>query len=83
MDDYDSPWKEAIEDWFEPFLAIFFPAVHAQIEVHSTQYEVRSTQFTRFNLLRYLGTEYSVLSTQYSVPGDFGPSEDHANAKQR
>jgi len=32
MDDYDSPWKEAIEDWFEPFLAFFFAAVHSEID---------------------------------------------------
>ena len=32
MDDYDSPWKEAIEEWFEEFLAFFFPAVYALID---------------------------------------------------
>ncbi len=30
--DYDSPWKEAIEQYFEPFLAFFFPAAHAVID---------------------------------------------------
>jgi len=25
--DYDSPWKEAIEQYFAPFLAFFFPVV--------------------------------------------------------
>ena len=31
MDDYDGPWKEAIEEWFEEFLAFFFSTLHAQI----------------------------------------------------
>jgi hypothetical protein len=30
--DYDSPWKEALDAYFEPFLALLFPAVHAQID---------------------------------------------------
>jgi hypothetical protein len=25
---YDSPWKEALEHYFEPFLAFFFPQAH-------------------------------------------------------
>jgi hypothetical protein len=29
--DYDSPWKEALDRYFEPFLAFFFPQVHADI----------------------------------------------------
>lgn len=29
--DYDSPWKEAIESYFEPFMAFFFPQIHAEI----------------------------------------------------
>jgi hypothetical protein len=31
-DDYDSPWKEAIERYFEAFMAFFFPEAHAQID---------------------------------------------------
>lgn len=30
--DYDSPWKEAIERYFEPFMAFFFPQAHAEID---------------------------------------------------
>ncbi|PKO22809.1 MAG: hypothetical protein CVU38_07305, partial [Chloroflexi bacterium HGW-Chloroflexi-1] len=30
--DYDSPWKEALEHFFEPFMAFFFPAAHAGID---------------------------------------------------
>lgn len=29
---YDQPWKEAIEDYLEPFLAFFFPQVHELID---------------------------------------------------
>jgi hypothetical protein len=30
--DYDSPWKEALDLYFEPFLALLFPTIHAQID---------------------------------------------------
>jgi hypothetical protein len=30
--DYDSPWKEALDRYFEPCLAFFFPMVHADID---------------------------------------------------
>ncbi len=31
-DDLDSPWKEALEHFLEPFLALCFPRVHAAID---------------------------------------------------
>jgi hypothetical protein len=30
--DYDSPWKEALDRYFELFMAFFFPAAHADID---------------------------------------------------
>ena len=27
-DDYDSPWKEALDDYFKDFLELLFPMVH-------------------------------------------------------
>ncbi len=30
--DYDSPWKEALDAYFEAFLALLFPDVHRQID---------------------------------------------------
>ena len=30
--DYDSPWKEAISAYFQPFMQLFFAAVHARID---------------------------------------------------
>jgi len=31
-DDYDSPWKEAIRDFFEPFMSFFFSRAHTEID---------------------------------------------------
>jgi hypothetical protein len=31
-DDYDSPWKLALEEYFEEFKALFFPTAHADID---------------------------------------------------
>lgn len=33
-DEYDSPWKEAIEHYFSHFLYFYFPQVHAEIDWH-------------------------------------------------
>jgi hypothetical protein len=30
--DYDSPWKEALDAYFEAFLALLFPEVHGLID---------------------------------------------------
>jgi hypothetical protein len=30
--DYDSPWKEALDVYFEPFMALLFPRIHARID---------------------------------------------------
>jgi hypothetical protein len=32
MSDYDSPWKEALDYFFEAFLELFFPQAHADID---------------------------------------------------
>ncbi len=32
MIDTDSPWKEILEHYFEPFMALFFPDAHAEID---------------------------------------------------
>ena len=32
MTDYDSPWKEALDFFFEAFLELFFPQAHADID---------------------------------------------------
>lgn len=30
--DFDSPWKEALQHFLAPFLAFFFPHIHADID---------------------------------------------------
>src|SRR5438128_883875 len=32
MSEFDSPWKEALEVYFEPFRLFFFPGAHADID---------------------------------------------------
>jgi hypothetical protein len=32
MSDFDSPWKEALTAYFQPFLALFLPRAHAAID---------------------------------------------------
>lgn len=32
LTEYDSPWKEALEHYFEQFMLFFFPQAHAEIE---------------------------------------------------
>jgi hypothetical protein len=42
--DFDGPWKEALDHYFEAFLAFFFPAAHAEID-WSRGYESLDTEF--------------------------------------
>jgi hypothetical protein len=42
--DFDSPWKEALEIYFEAFLALLFPDVHRQID-WSRPYESLDKEF--------------------------------------
>ena len=43
MSDFDSPWREALDLFFELFLAFFFPRVHAAID-WSRGYETLETE---------------------------------------
>jgi len=42
--DYDSPWKDALERYFEAFLLLLFPHIHAQID-WSRGYESLDKEF--------------------------------------
>jgi hypothetical protein len=42
--DYDSPWKEALDRYFEPFLALLFPRAHGEID-WSRGYESLDKEF--------------------------------------
>jgi hypothetical protein len=44
--DYDSPWKEALDRYFEPFLAFFFPEAHADID-WARRYEMLDKELQR------------------------------------
>jgi len=46
--EYDSPWKEALEVYFEPFLSLLFPAVHALID-WSRPYESLEQEFQQLS----------------------------------
>ena len=32
LSDFDSPWKDALEQFFPAFLAFFFPRVHSAVD---------------------------------------------------
>jgi hypothetical protein len=55
--DYDSPWKEALDAYFEPFLALLFPEVHAQID-WSRGYESLDKEFQQVVREAELGRRY-------------------------
>jgi hypothetical protein len=44
--DYDSAWKEVIEEHFEPFLEFFFPIIHKDIDF-SKGFEILSKELRR------------------------------------
>jgi hypothetical protein len=44
--DYDSPWKEALDRYFEAFLAFLFPEAHADID-WSRRYEMLDKELQR------------------------------------
>jgi hypothetical protein len=55
--DYDSPWKEALDFYFEAFLALLFPAIHAQID-WSRGYESLDKEFQQVVREAELGRKY-------------------------
>jgi hypothetical protein len=32
LDEYDSPWKDILEAYFQDFMQFFFSAIHADID---------------------------------------------------
>jgi hypothetical protein len=55
--DFDSPWKEALDAYFEPFLALLFPEVHRQID-WSRGYESLDKEFQQVVREAELGRRY-------------------------
>ena len=56
--DYDSPWKEALDRWFQPFIAFFFPLTHADID-WSRGYETLDTELQQVVRDAELGRRYA------------------------
>ncbi len=42
-EDYDSPWKEIIEELFEQFMEFFFPKIYKNIDF-SKGYKIKSKE---------------------------------------
>jgi hypothetical protein len=55
--DYDSPWKEALDAYFEPFLALLFPKAHSQID-WSRGYESLDKEFQQVVREAEVGRRY-------------------------
>jgi hypothetical protein len=56
--DYDSPWKEALDRYFELFLAFFFPQVHAAVD-WSRGYEFLDKELQQLTADAELGRRYA------------------------
>ncbi|AUB82430.1 hypothetical protein [Candidatus Thiodictyon syntrophicum] len=56
--DYDSPWKEAIDAWLPPFMALFFPTVHALID-WDRPYEFLDAELQRITGDSTIGRRYA------------------------
>jgi hypothetical protein len=55
--DFDSPWKEALDIFFEAFLALLFPAIHRQID-WSRKYESLDKEFQQVVREAEVGRRY-------------------------
>ena len=45
-DEFDSPWKKVLEDYFSDFMAFFFPNIHQDIDWDSG-YEFLDTELQK------------------------------------
>ena len=55
--DFDSPWKEALDTYFDRFVALLFPAVHAEID-WSRGYESLDKEFQQIVRDAEVGRRY-------------------------
>ncbi|MGE0084340.1 MAG: DUF4351 domain-containing protein [Desulfococcaceae bacterium] len=56
-DDYDTPWKEVLEQYFQEFMAFFFPEAHAEID-WSKGYEFLDKEFQKITKDADTGRRY-------------------------
>ena len=57
-DDYDSPWKEALANYFPEFLALFFPAIHDGLD-WSRKYEFLDKELQQIVRDAEIGRRYA------------------------
>ena len=77
--DYDSPWKEALERFFPEFLALLFPAIHAEIDWSKGvqfldkefQQIVREAKTTRRYADKLVGVYRRIAIPQFAILGQF------------
>ena len=68
-DDFDSPWKEALEQALPEFLALFFPPAHAGID-WSRGYRFRDKELQQVVRDAELGRRYAdKLAEVYTLDG--------------
>ena len=74
--DFDSPWKEAIEQYFQDFLAFFFPAMHAGID-WTKGYEFLDKELERVVHDAMLGRRYADKLVKVFLP------DGHSNLRRQ
>ncbi len=57
-DDYDSPWKEALEIYFKEFMDFFFPWIASEID-WTKKYKFRDKEFQQIVRDASLGRRYA------------------------
>jgi len=57
IDDYDSPWKDAVEHYFPEFIAFYFPDAYAQID-WTISYEFLEQELQSLSLDAELGKRF-------------------------
>jgi len=68
-DDYDSPWKEALESYFPEFMALLFPAIHGEVD-WSRRYEFLDKELQQIVRDAALGRRYAdKLAKVWTVEG--------------
>ena len=55
--EYDTPWKKALEQYFQAFMAFYFPAAHAQID-WSRPHTFLDTELQRITKEALVGTRH-------------------------
>jgi hypothetical protein len=65
-DDYDSPWKDMLENAFPEFMAFYFPEAHRQID-WSRGYEFKNTELRQIIIDAELGKRFADVLVQVTV----------------